>query len=210
MKIALIGATGTIGQRILQEALERGHQVTAIVRDPARLAIKHPNLQSVIGDIFNEESIAAAAAGHEAVISAYGPAHGQEQTLIDAVKSLVSGVQRAGVRRVLAVGGAGSLEVAPGVQLVDTPEFPSAWKSIALAHRDALEVYRTCDLDWTCLCPAALIEPGEKTGKYRIGTDQLVVNENGESRISAEDYAVAMIDELENPRFVRKRFTVGY
>jgi putative NADH-flavin reductase len=210
MNIALIGATGMIGQRILKEALDRGHQVTAIVRDPSRLPLQHENLKYVTGDIFDADSIAAAAAGHDAVISAYGPGLENANLIVEAAQSLIEGVKSSGVRRLLVVGGAGSLEVAPGVQLVDTPEFPEAYKEVALAHRDALAVYRNADLDWTYFSPAALIAPGERTGTYRTGTNQLVANEQGESRISAEDYAVAMIDELENPQYIRKRFTVAY
>jgi putative NADH-flavin reductase len=211
MKIALIGATGMIGQRILQEALTRGHQVTAVVRDPSRVTQQHDNLKVTTGDIFRADSIASAVTRHDAVISAFGPKQGEEQSLVEATRSLIDGVKRVGVKRLLVVGGAGSLEVAPGVQLVDTPDFPVAWKAIAFAHRDALDIYRKeSDLEWTYLSPAALIQPGERTGKYRTGTDQLVTDENGESRISAEDYAVAMLDELENPRFIRKRFTIAY
>ncbi|KPV55206.1 3-beta hydroxysteroid dehydrogenase [Paenibacillus sp. A3] len=210
MKIALVGATGTIGQRILEEALSRGHQVTAIVRDPSRVTKQNENLKVVAGDVTNVDSLAAAAAGHDIVISAYGPAHGQEEKLVQAAQALVDAAKKSGVSRLLTVGGAGSLEVAPGVQLVDTPEFPAEWKGIALAHRDALEVYRSSELDWTNLSPAALIQPGEKTGQYRTEENRLVTDAEGNSRISAEDYAVAMLDEAERPRFSRKRFTVGY
>lgn len=211
MKIALIGATGMIGQRILQEALSRGHQVTAVVRDSSRISQQSENLNVITGDIFDPQSIAKAVANHDAVISAYGPKPGQEQTLNDASRSLIDGVKQSGVRRLLVVGGAGSLEVAPGVQLVDLPEFPAAYKPIALAHRDALAVYRQeTDLEWTSLSPAAMIQPGERTGQYRTGTDQLVSDEKGESFISAEDYAVALLDEAENPRHIRARFTVAY
>lgn len=200
-----------IGQRILQEALTRGHQVTAIVRDPSRMSRQQDNLAIATGDIFNPDNIAATAAGHDVVISAYGPKFGvaQEHLLVDATRALVEGVKRSGVSRLLAVGGAGGLEVAPGVQLVDTPEFPAVVKPIALAHRDALAVLQAADLDWTNLSPAAMIEPGERTGKYRTGTNRLLVNERGESRISAEDYAVALLDEVENPRHNRQRFTVA-
>jgi uncharacterized protein len=211
MKIALIGATGMIGKRILEEALARGHEVTAIVRDPSRTVDGSDKANAVVGNIFDVESIVHAIAGHDVVISAFGPKRDEEETLVDATRSLISAVKRAGVPRLLAVGGAGSLEVAPGVQLVDTPEFPDFIKPIALAHRDALEIYRQeTELNWTNVSPAALIEPGERTGTYRTGIDQLVVNEKGESRISAEDYAVAMLDEVENPRFSRMRFTVAY
>jgi putative NADH-flavin reductase len=129
---------------------------------------------------------------------------------VEATRTLASGLKRAGVRRFLMVGGAGSLEVAPGLQLVDTPDFPEAWKPYALAHRDALAVLKDSDLDWTNLSPAAFIQPGQRTGKFRLGKDTLVTDEKGGSRISAEDYAVALVDELEKPQYIRQRFTVGY
>jgi putative NADH-flavin reductase len=214
MKIALFGANGTIGQRILREALDRGHEVTAIVRDPSRFDQASEKLSAVAGDIADPLSIASAVKGHDVVISAVGPKlpHGDPQILVEAARSLLEGVERAGVKRLLVVGGAGSLEAAPGVQVVDTPDFPAAWKPVALAHRDALDVYRNAqtDLDWTYVSPAALIQPGERTGKYRIGGDQLLVDEKGESHISAEDYAVALLDEVENPRHIRLRITVAY
>lgn len=210
MKIALLGATGTIGQRILQEALTRGYQVTAIVRDPARVSQSHANLRVTTGDIFNPQSLASAASGHDVVISAFGPQHDQSEALVEATRALVEGVKLAGVSRLVMVGGAGSLEVASGVQLVDTPAFPEAWRPIAIAHRDALAVLRTADLDWTSLSPAAMIMPGERTGSFRTGGEQLLADEKGESRISAEDYAIALIDEVENPRHIHARFTVAY
>jgi putative NADH-flavin reductase len=114
------------------------------------------------------------------------------------------------VKRLVVVGGAGALELAPGVQLVDTPTFPAHWKGLALAHRDALPLYQNSDLDWTYVSPSAIIEPGQRTGHYRIGTNQLLTDAKGNSHISAEDFSVALLDELEHPRFVRQRFTVGY
>ncbi len=151
------------------------------------------------------------ARGADAAISAFSPGvEAPEQTLTIAFQSLVTGLKEAGVSRLIVVGGAGSLEVAPGLQLVDTPNFPREWKSIAEAHRDAMQAIRASDLDWTVLSPSAMIAPGVKTGKIRLGTDQLIVDEKGESRISAEDYAVALVDELERPRHLRRRFTVGY
>jgi hypothetical protein len=210
MKIALIGATGVIGRRIAQEALSRGHAVTAVVRDPGKLEIKDAKLSSVKADALDAGSLAAAAAGHDAVVSSYGPGQAPPSVYIEATKSIIEGVRRAGVKRLITVGGAGSLEVKPGLQLVDSPEFPAAWKGVALAHRDALGVLKKADLDWTCISPAAMIAPGERTGKYRTGIDQLLTNAKGESRISAEDYAVALLDELEMPHNVRRRMTVAY
>ncbi|MCL6563730.1 MAG: NAD(P)-dependent oxidoreductase [Firmicutes bacterium] len=213
MQIALWGATGTIGQRILQEALDRGHAVRAAVRDPGRLTVSHPRLAVVRGDALNPGEVAEAVRGCDAVVSALGPGRGEPaEMLVTLNQRLVEGVRAAAVRRLIVVGGAGSLEVAPGVRLLDTPEFPAGWKAIAQAAADALAWYRreANDLEWTVMSPAAFIQPGQRTGHYRVGTDQLVTNEQGESRISAEDFAVALLDELERPRFIRRRFTVAY
>lgn len=211
MNIVIYGASGMIGQRVTREALKRGHHVTAIMRNPAKLTMSDPNLTVKQGDMLDAESIARDVADADAVINATRQnIHEPSQTFVDAANALIAGLTRAGVRRLIVVGGAGSLEVAPGLQLVDSPDFNPAWRPGALNLRDALDVYRKSDLDWTYFSPANMIAPGERTGHFRIGTDQLVTNEKGESRISAEDYAVALIDELENPRFVRRRFTVGY
>jgi len=173
--------------------------------------LRHERLLVLAGDVREAGSVAVAASGQDAVISAVGPDGTAPPTLvIEAAWSLVTGVGRAGVRRLVVVADAGSLEVAPGVQLVDIPEFPAAWKPVALAHREALAVYRAADLDWTVVSPAAVVEPGQRTGRYRLGTDQLLVDERGESRISAEDFAVAVLDEIEQPRYRRQRITVGY
>lgn len=215
MKIALFGAGGTIGQRIAHEALDRGHEVTAIVRDRAHFDRLDKRLKVVAGDVHDPASVARSVAGQDVVVSAIGPARDRDespQVIVDAARSLIAGVSRAGVRRLIVVGGAGSLEVAPGVQLMDTPTFPAAWRPVAQAHRDALAVYRASDgsLDWTYLSPADIITPGERTGHYRTGADQLVTDEQGRSRISTEDYAVALVDEIEAPHFSRQRFTIAY
>lgn len=208
MKVVLFGASGTIGSPILAELLHRGHQVTAVVRNPEKVTASGATV--VKGDLTDASSVAAAARGADAAISAYAPPQAQVNLLQDATRALLSGLEKAGVKRVIIVGGAGSLEVAPGVQLVDTPQFPAAWKPIALAHRDVLPILRASSLDWTYQSPAAFIQPGERTGKFRLGTTQLVTDANGESRISAEDYAVALVDELEQPRHVRQQFTLAY
>jgi putative NADH-flavin reductase len=213
MKIALIGATGFIGSAVLQEALDRGHQVTGIQRHPEKLP-QHPNLVAQRGDVRNETETTELVRGHDAVISAYNPGWDvpdlyQEQ--VSGYRSIIDGVKKAGVKRLLVVGGAGSLEVAPGVQLVDTPEFPDQWKPGSLATREVLYLVRDePGLEWSYLSPSGTIAPGERTGQFRLGTDQLLTDANGESRISLEDYAVAMLDELENPQHIRQRFTVGY
>ena len=208
MKVTLYGASGMIGSRILNELLSRGHQVTAVVRDPSK--IKTTGATAIAGNILDPSSVAQTARGATAIISAFAAPHDDVSKLVDATRSLLKGLQDAGVRRFLMVGGAGSLEVAPGVQLVDAPVFPAAWRPIALAHRDAFAVLEQSDLDWTSLSPPALIEPGERTGKFRLGKDTLIAGENGNSSISAEDYAIAMVDELENPKHIRQRFTLGY
>jgi hypothetical protein len=154
--------------------------------------------------------VAESAQGAEAVVSAYGPGPENAHVLVGATRALLAGVAASGVKRLIAVGGAGSLEVAPGVQLVDTPDFPASWKDIALAHRDAMGQYAPSALDWTVVSPAAWIHPGERTGKYRTEKDRLIVNEQGKSEISAEDFAIAVVDELENPRHMRERFTAAW
>lgn len=210
MKILLVGGSGTIGSRVLAEAVRRGHTVTTVSRDPSKVA-SQVGVTAVKADALDPSSLADAARGHDAVVSAYSPG-ADPSKLVEAARANITGLPKAGVKRLVVVGGAGSLEVAPGVQLVDIPEFPAAWKTIALAHRDALEVYRTeaAALDWTYFSPAALIEPGERTGQFRTGKDQLIADESGQSRISAEDYAIALLDELESPKHIRERFTAAY
>lgn len=208
MNAVLFGATGMIGSCILKELVSRGHQVIAVVRDPSRVP-NEPGIKAVQGDVLNTAAVADVVKGADAVISAYSPGQ-RPAAIVDATKSLIAGLKQAGMKRLIEVGGAGSLFVAPNVRLVDAPNFPAEWKEIALAHGDALEVLRNSDLDWTYFSPAAFIQPGERTGKFRLGKDTLVADEKGTSRISAEDYAVALVDELENPRHIRQRFTVGY
>jgi putative NADH-flavin reductase len=209
MKVVLYGASGMIGSRILEELLSRGHQVTAVVRDPAKLGSTNADVKA--GDVLSTASVAETAAGADAAISAYAPPPSDTERVIDATRALIAGLRQAHVQRFLMVGGAGSLEVAPGLMLEDAPDFPEAWKAIASAHTDALEVLKgVADLDWTYLSPAALIQPGERTGKFRLGVNDLITDAAGASRISSEDYAVAMVDELENPRHIRQRFTLGY
>ncbi len=209
MKVVLFGASGMIGSRILDELVRRGHTVTAVVRHPEKVE-PAGGVTAVQGDITDAASVAALAKGADAVVSAYSPPQTEPRMIVDAVRALLAGLDEAGVRRVIVVGGAGSLEVAPGIQLIDDPSFPSAWKGIALAHRDVLPVLKGADLDWTYFSPAALIAPGQRTGKFRLGGTRLVANDRGESKISAEDYAVALVDELEQPRHVRQQFTAAY
>ncbi len=208
--IALFGATGKIGSHILDEALARGHKVTAVVRDPQRALKPRHLLECKPGDILKPASVALSTRGNDVVVSAYGPGAGSAEQIVMAAKALVEGVAAEQPMRLIAVNGAGSLQVSPGVQLMDTPDFPHAWKSIAQAHREALDIFRAAKFDWACISPPALLEPGNRSGKYRTGTDQLIVDGNGKSWISFEDFAVAIVDEIENPHFHRQRFTVGY
>jgi putative NADH-flavin reductase len=211
VRITLFGATGMIGSRILNELLLRGHQVTAVVRNPSKIQ-KHPNVTAVAGDVLSKDSVVDNASGADAVISAYAPPPDSIGNLLAGTRNLIEALPLVGVKRLLVVGGAGSLEVAPGVQLVDTPGFPAAWKPYGNVHRDALQILReqASAIDWTSFSPPAIIEPGERTGKFRLGSNELILDKSGESRISAEDYAVAAVDEIERPRYIRQRFTAGY
>ena len=202
-KVALIGASGFIGSRLLAELSARGHAVTAIVRSPEKVAAL-PGVTAVKGDVFDKDGLAKSLAGHDAVISAVHFTASDPQVLLAAVR-------QSGVKRYLVVGGAGSLEVAPGVKLFNTPQFPAIYLDEARkggVFLDLLEQEQV--LDWVFLSPSALIQPGERTGKFRLGTDQLLVDAKGDSSISAEDYAIALVDELEKPAHSRRRFTVGY
>jgi len=203
MKIAVIGATGHAGSRIVTELLSRGHAVTAVVRHPDRVPAK-PGLTPAQGDIHDADGLAARLAGHEVVVSSVLFMATDAPKLIGAVKA-------AGVGRYLVVGGAGSLEVAPGIALVTTPDFPAAYRSEAEKGRDFLELLRREPvLNWTFLSPSALFTDGERTGTFRLGADQLLVAADGRSWISYEDFAVALADEIERPAHIRRRFTVGY
>jgi uncharacterized protein len=202
MKIALIGATGNAGSRILAELSRRGHAVTAIARHPDKLAAL-PGVTPLQADANDVGGLAAAIKGHDAVVSAV------HFTASDPNK-LIAAVHQAKVPRYLVVGGAGSLEVAPGVKLIDTPQFPAAYKTEAAAGGAFLDLLRQEPaLDWTFLSPSAMFVAGERTGKFRLGGDQLLTNDKGSS-ISFEDYAIALADEIEKPAHSRRRFTVGY
>lgn len=209
MKITLLGATGQAGSRILSELLARGHAVTVVVRDPAKVATKD-RLTVVGGDVSHVETVAAACAGADALVSAYGPGPEHPELLVGVTEKLLEAAKASGVPRFIWVGGAGALEVAPGVTLIASGHLPAEWMPIAVAHADALELARRSDVNWTCLAPAAYFEPGERTEKFRLGKDSLLMDDKGNSRISMEDYAIALVDELENPKHEGQRFTVGY
>lgn len=200
--VALIGASGNAGARILKELSDRGHRVTAIARTPDKIA-KLPNVTAVAGDVGDKAALSSLLRGHDAVISSVRFLGSDPAILVGAVRD-------AGVKRYLVVGGAGSLEVAPGQRLVDQPSFPAAYKAEASKGADFLDLLRKVDdLDWTFLSPSALFTAGQRTGRFRLGKDTLLTTDSGSS-ISFEDYAIALVDELERPAHRRQRFTVGY
>ena len=202
MKVALIGASGQAGSQILAELSRRGHQVTAIARHPDKIAAL-PGVTAKAGDAYDKPGLVALLRGHDAVVSSVHFTASDPDLLIAAVRE-------SGVRRYFIVGGAGSLEVASGVRLLDTPQFPELYRAEATAGAVFLDKLKAVsDLDWTYLSPAAMFIPGERTGQFRVGLDQLIANETGSS-ISFADFAIAAVDELETPKHIRKRFTIGY
>lgn len=211
MKIVLIGGSGNIGSSILEEALERGHEVLVVARDLSRITKTHESLKVVKGDILSEESLVNAIEGSDIVISAFGPKVGEEEMLLEATRNLISAVKKTKAPRLISMGGAGSLKLPNGEIVLESQGFKEEWKPIAIAHSKALDIYKDeKEVKWTNLSPAALIEPGERTGKYRVDKENLILDNNGVSRISFKDYALAIIDEVENPKFINKRFTVAY
>jgi putative NADH-flavin reductase len=216
MKIVLFGATGNIGQRIAAEALGRGHRVTGVVRDAAKAQTPDPRVTLVQGDATDAAAVAQLAKGADVVVSAISPrANARGMTaasMAAAARALLAGVRQAGVKRLIVVGGAASLEVAPGLRLFDAPGFPDAYKAEAKEGIDALDVLRKegAGVDWTFVSPAAEIGPGTRTGKYRTSDDLLLADPQGHSRISFEDYALALVDEIERPKHAGKRFGVAY
>ena len=207
MKIALIGATGYVGASILAEALARGHHVTAIARHTAALP-QHALLTGADMDASNAADLARLVAGHDLVISAFNPGRDPDGR---GTRAIIDGVKSGGVRRLLAVGGAGTLQHPAGGRVVDQPDFPAEWKEGSLRTAAFLEQLRAeMALDWVFLSPAAVLAPGERTGLYRSGKDKLLADAHGESRISLQDYACAMLDEAEAPRHHRERYTVAY
>jgi putative NADH-flavin reductase len=216
MKIALIGATGFVGTAVLAELLQRDHHVTALVRHPARL-VPQARLTAQALDAADADAVAAAVRGHDAVISAFNPGWDVPDLYAQFLRgsaAIDAGVEKSGVKRLLVVGGAGSLFVAPGVQMVDTPEFarhvPPNIVPGAQAARDALTALRgNTVLDWTFLSPPALLAPGERTGVYRVGGEELLMAGPAPAGISVADLAVAIVDEIETPKHVRARFTVA-
>lgn len=214
MRITVFGAAGNVGSRVVAEALARGHEVTAVVRDAGRFDDLPAGANARTGDAASIEDVAALSAGQDVVISATRPAPGNERALVTNMEALLAGVARNGVR-LLVVGGAGSLTVPDtgGATVLDDHRFrpPAVAMDIAQACTEQLEVCRAdSSADWAYLSPAALLLPGERTGEYRLGTDELLVDADGNSKISMEDLAVVLLDEAESPKHHRTRFTAGY
>jgi len=214
-KIALIGASGFVGSALLNESLQRGHQVTAIVRHPEKITLVHPNLIVMQGDVMSVDTVEKLVRGADVVISAYNPGWTNANIAADTTgtyKSIVEGVKRAGISRLLIVGGAGSLIATSGERVMDTGEIPESYMPAVEALAGVLYDLQKeeTQLDWAFFCPAGNIAPGERTGQFRLGEDELIVDEHGQSAISVEDYALAMLDEVENPAHHRERFTIGY
>ncbi len=212
MNIVLIGASGFIGSAILHEALGRGHHVTALVTRPEKIE-QQARLTALAADVMDVQKLTAQLAGADAVVSAFS-GHAQANTqdyYLDGVRKVITAAKEARVPRLLMVGGAGSLEVAPGVQLIDTPGFPDQYRATAEGARQALNLLRAeASLSWTMLSPSAVIAPGQRTASFRTGADQLITDADGNSAISVQDYALAMVDEIELAAHPRARFTVGY
>ena len=211
-KIAIIGASGYVGSALLNEAAKRGHQVSALVRHPEKISA-NANISAVKADVLDTDALAKLLAGHDLVISAYNPGW-QEADIrnihIKGSRSITEAVKKAGIKRLIAVGGAGSLEI-NGAQLVDSPEFPAEYKEGALGARQALNELKTEDaLDWSFVSPAILLVPGEATGTFRLGKDSPVFDDKGESKITVGDLAVAILDEAEQGKHIRQRFTAAY
>jgi uncharacterized protein len=209
LKVVLYGATGKAGSVILNELVDRGHTVVAAARTPEKVQ-KLKNISTVQDDLSDPAKIASIVKGVDAVVSAYGPPPDDTSQIIGATDRLVKGVEQAGGPRLIVVGGAGSLFVAPGVTVRESGHVPKEWIPIADAHIQVLKNLKQSSIDWTYFSPAGFFEPGQRTGKFRLGKDDLIVDAQGNSRISFQDYAIALVDELENPQHRRDRFTIGY
>lgn len=213
MKIVLFGATGHVGQAIARETLRRGHAVTAIVRDLSRLTGAYPKLDVIVGDIAKPATCVEALRHADAVIASISARRdGGPASIARNAGILLEAAAKAGVARLAWVGGAGSLEVKPGVRVIDDPDFPAAWKAEAEGQSEALAVFRAskANIAWVYVSPAALLEDGERTGNYRLGGDRLLVDANGKSRISTTDFAAALVDRVERNDRPRQRITVAY
>ena len=209
MNVVVYGATGHAGSESLKELVRRGHKVTAVARKVESLK-GQPGVTAKADDLSNVDAIAQTIKGTDAVVSAYAPPTDQTDALVDVTRRQIEAVKRAGGPRLLVVGGAGLLEVAPGVTLIKSGHLPADYMPIATSHEKALGVLRGSDINWTYLSPAAFFVPGERTGKFRLGTNELIADAKGESKISFADYAIALVDEIERPAHERASFSVGY
>jgi uncharacterized protein len=208
MNVVVYGATGNSGSEIVKELLARGHKVTGVARKVDSL--KDKPVTAKTDDLSNVDKIAAIIKGADAVVSAYQPPADNTDALVDVTKREIEAVKKAGGPRLVVVGGAGLLEIAPGTTLIKSGYLPAEYLPIATSHENALGVLRASDIDWTYLSPGAYFVPGERTGKYRLGTKELVSDAKGESKISFADYAIAIVDELEKPAHRKASFSVGY
>ena len=209
MNVVVYGATGNSGSQIVKELVSRGHKVTGVARKIDSLKTVQ-GLTAKTDDLLNVDAIAAIIKGADAVVSAYQPPTDNTDALVDVTKRQIEAVKKAGVPRLLVVGGAGLLEVAPGVTLIKSGHLPEAYMPIAVSHEKALHVLQASDINWTYLSPAAFFVSGERTGKFRLGTKELISDAKGESKISFEDYAIALVDEIEKPAHERAFFSIGY
>jgi uncharacterized protein len=237
MNIGIFGASGTIGQRVLAEALGRGHAVTAFTRNESRIGPERGGIVWKLANVLDADSIARVISNVDAIVNSYGPgpssnASGKYESaaveaairdagsLVVAAHALLKALEQRPALRLIVVGGAGSLEVKPGLQGVDSGPglvaalqelgLPEEYKAVVEAHRNALNIYRVSNRNWTYFSPAHLTVPGERTGRFRLGRDQIVIGADGQSRISCEDYATALLDEVEVPRHIQQRLTIGY
>jgi putative NADH-flavin reductase len=211
MKVIVFGGSGALGSRLIDEALRRGHEVTGVARDPSGIADHDGAVTALAADATQPDSVAAVAEDHDVALSAVTQ-HQNPQVLSEVALGLLDGLSRAGVTQLVVAGGAGSLKVPSGQRLMDTPDFHAEWKPEAHAAADALAVFQasTGDVDWSYVSPGALLEPGERTGSYRVGGDELLTDADGRSRITMEDFAIAMLDEAEAPNHSRRRFTAAH
>ena len=207
MNVVLYGATGNSGSSILQELVRRGHRVTAVARDTSKLPATVTAAQD---DLSSVDKIASIIAGADVVISAYAPPPGDPDALLGVTEREIQAVKIAGKARLIVVGGAGLLEVATGVTVITSGHLPEQYLPIAKSHQKALEILKKSDVNWTYFSPAAFFVPGERTGKFRLGTTGLIADAKGDSRISFEDYAIALVDEIEKPAHERGQMSIGY
>ncbi|HEX4651632.1 MAG TPA: NAD(P)H-binding protein [Granulicella sp.] len=210
MRVVVYGATGNSGREIVKELLARGHEVVAVARNVAAV-VAQPKLTAKTDDLSNVDTIAETIAGADVVVSAYAPPPDKTEALLDVTKRQIEAVKKAGGKaRLIVVGGAGLLEVAPGMTLIKSGYLPAEYLPIATAHEKALGILRGSEINWTYLSPAAYFVQGERTGKFRLGTKELVADAKNDSRISFQDYAIALVDEIEKPKHERGSFSVGY